>query len=161
MRRPKRHQSRVQIRCDHHKKRAKFLSEAYDDLAKEINRCEANSLEAVKSRDKIIQNLTAQLDRVKKLEETCQQIINRAINIDFRRCEAGFYAIELRFNGDFMGGISRYGEPLEYVAERVARDIQHQIASSKFIETARQNERQQYMANVRRAYQGGEWIDGE
>jgi hypothetical protein len=112
-------------------------------------------------KNNMIASLKQQIEQVKKTVECCQQIINRAINIDFRRCEAGYYAIELRFNGDFMGGISRYGELLEHVAERVAREIQHQIASSKFIETARQNERRQYMANVRRAYQGGEWIDGE
>jgi hypothetical protein len=88
-------------------------------------------------------------ERIRKLEETCQQIINRAINIDFRRCESGYYAIELQFNGDFMGGISRFGEPLQYVAERVARDIQHQIASSKFIETARQNERRRMESDMR------------
>lgn len=102
-----------------------------------------------------------QIQKNKKEIESARKIIERAATIDFRRCESGYYEISVRFNGDFMGGMSRYGEPLEYVAERVARDIQHQIASSKFIETARQNERQQYMANVRRAYQGGEWIDGE
>jgi hypothetical protein len=55
----------------------------------------------------------------------------------------------LRFNGDFMGGISRFGEQLEYVAERVARDIQRQIASSKFIETAWQNERRRMESDMR------------
>lgn len=161
MKRPKRHQSRVQIRCDHHKKRAKMLREVHDEFCKASLEDRRILVDQIEFKENVIQELLRKLGCVRRKEETCQQIINRAINIDFRRCEAGFYAIELRFNGDFMGGISRYGEPLEYVAERVARDIQHQIASSKFIETARQNERQQYMANVRRAYQGGEWIDGE
>jgi hypothetical protein len=138
-----------------------MLREMYDEYVTRSTGDRMILVDQLQFKENIIQELHRKLDCGRRKEETCQQIINRAINIDFRRCQAGYYAIELRFNGDFMGGISRYGELLEHVAERVARDIQHQIASSKFIETAKMNERQQYMANVRRAYQGGEWIDGE
>jgi len=110
---------------------------------------------------KKVQLISSELRERQKQFEMAQKIIDRAATIDFRRCESGYYAIEVRFNGDFMGGISRHGEVQEYVADRVAHDIRNQIALSKFIETAKANERREYMANVRRAYQGGEWIDGD
>lgn len=150
MRRPKRHQSKSQLRCEHHKKRAQWLEQVY---------CESK-LDIVALKRKL-DLLVSKLERVEAREERAQRIIERASTIDFNRCENGYYQISVRFNGDFMGGISRYGEDLRYIAQHVARQIEHEIASSKFVETAKMNERRQYMANVRRAYQGGEWIDGE
>lgn len=143
MRRPKRHQSKAQIRCEHHRKRAKYLSEAYDDLAKEYRRADINILHAINRRDEEIRDLTVKLDHARRKERLVDEIINRAATIDFDRCENGYYQISLTFNGDFMGGISRYGEVQRHVARRVAEQIEHEIASSKFVESARQNYRQQ------------------
>lgn len=161
MRRPKRHQSRVQQRCDRLNGKIKDLARMCSELGVRLESTEDAYRGFIDTRDRKIEELLYQLERVRERTETCKRIIERAATIDFNRCENGYYQISVRFNGDFMGGISRYGEDMRYIAERVARQIEHEIASSKFVETAKMNERRQYMANVRRAYQGGEWIDGE
>lgn len=156
MRRPKRHKSKTQ-QVRQLKEQLEKESEAARGLSLTIGQI-ARTAEEWKQKALALEQ---QIQKNKKETESAQKIIERAATIDFRRCESSYYAIEVRFNGDFMGGISRHGEVQEYVADRVARDIRNQIASSKFIETAKANERREYMANVRRAYQGGEWIDGE
>ena len=92
-----------------------------------------------------VRNANSELNRelalVKTENLTCQKIIERAATIDFNRCENGYYQISVTFNGDFMGGMSRFGEDMRYIAQDVARRIEHEIASSKFVETARMNER--------------------
>ena len=88
--------------------------------------------------------LTMKIRKQQYSEETVRiagGIIERAATIDFNRCENGYYDISVRFNGDFMGGMSRFGEDMRYIAQDVARRIEHEIASSKFVDTARMNER--------------------
>jgi hypothetical protein len=90
------------------------------------------------------EELQQERSRFKSEQAACQKIIEKAAEIDFRYCDNGFYALEVRFNGDFMGSISRYGEPREYVAQHVARQIEHQILTSRFIESAKANRRREY-----------------
>lgn len=100
-------------------------------------------------KEEMIQELIRKSDCARRQVEMANKIIERARTIDFERNEGGRYAITVTFNGDFMGGISRYGEPLEYIAERVARDIQREIATSRFVETADQNERRRMASDMR------------
>ena len=130
MRRPKRHQSKVQQRCEFIRAKMKWASERIAHLEERLHGVRnANS------------ELNRELALVKTENLTCQKIIDRAATIDFNRCENGYYQISVTFNGDFMGGMSRFGEDMRYIAQDVARRIEHEIASSKFVETARMNER--------------------
>lgn len=150
MRRPKRHQSKLQQRCEHLRAKVKWLSEKFICLVGKLAEARTGNAE-----------LAREIAIIKAKNQTAQKIIERAATIDFRRCQSGYYAIEVTFNGDFMGGISRHGQLQEFVAKHVAETIEHQIRSSKFIETAIARERREYQTRVRRAYQGGEWINDD
>lgn len=137
MKRPKRHKSKTQQRCEHYRKLCDMLFQHHEEYVDKSN----------DDRDGLvhqIESLKRELSLRKEEQATCHKIIEKAAEIDFRYCDNGFYALEVRFNGDFMGSISRYGEPREYVAQHVARQIEHQILTSRFIESAKANRRREY-----------------
>jgi len=104
MRRPKRHQSKREI-CERYKQ-----CKSKNQVLLEIKREREKDIGVL---DRRIKELTYQLDRVRERDDICRKIIERAATIDFRRCETGFYAVEVRVNCDFMGGIRRHGEVQE------------------------------------------------
>lgn len=140
MRRPKRHQSKRALLMQHQilRERHRWMDQEY-----------CRRREELVALYKKVQLISSELRERQKQFEMAQKIVDRAAMIDFERCENGYYQISLTFNGDFMGGISRHGEVQRHVARRVAEQIEHEIASSKFVESARQNYRQQMEREVR------------
>lgn len=137
MRRPKRHKSKTQRRCDHYRKLCDMILTQHTEYVDKAAEETASLTSKMKS-------LQRELSLLKTEQIACQKIIEKAAEIDFRYCDNGFYALEVRFNGDFMGSISRYGEPREYVAQHVARQVENQILTSRFIESAKANRRREY-----------------
>ncbi len=64
--------------------------------------------------------------------------IRRLSDIQFERVEQqhGRYRVSVTFDSRMLSGPSMYDDELRFVAHRVAREIEHEIASSKFVRSA-------------------------
>lgn len=90
----------------------------------------------------------------KQLEETKRavaEIVERGSRVDFDRDhKSGHYQVTVRFDPNMMGGLNRYATDM--IAEYVARDVHREIASCRFIESAKQREREREEYRLHQAY---------
>lgn len=64
------------------------------------------------------------------------KIVERACKIDFSRLTGGVYMISLSFNARLFEGLY-HEEELRCLAKRVAGQVEAEIASSRFVQSAR------------------------
>ena len=78
-----------------------------------------------------------------KLKEAVDEIIRKASRVGFDRVEGNRYSLRIDFDAGFMGGYSR-SEELQLIAERVAYQVEREIASTRFVQSAYELERERY-----------------
>lgn len=87
---------------------------------------------------KAIDEYEAKVKKLEKNEEIVKALIAKWSKIDFREDFAcNEYGIILRFSAGMMGGHHR--EEQRYIAEEMGKRVEYEIATSKFIEKAREN----------------------
>lgn len=75
-------------------------------------------------------------DSLEAERQTVQRLIARLADTEYRR-DAGEYAITVRFSGTLFGS---YADETRYIAQNVARQVEREIATSKFIKAANDHE---------------------
>lgn len=69
------------------------------------------------------------------------EIISRCSDIDFRRDRGPVFVVTIMFDVRMMSGHATQDE-LRYIARVVGSDVEAEIASSKFVESANQHDRE-------------------
>lgn len=82
-------------------------------------------------------------DLEQRLKGPVDEIVRRFSRVEFDRFQGGGerYAMRLDFDARLMGGYSRR-EDMELLAERIAYQVEREIASCRFMQSARDLERE-------------------
>lgn len=108
-------------------------------------RMEREIAEAKDSHSKQIADMRRRHER--EIDETAKkvdEIIKRCSCIEFRHEQGDQYAIMIRFEPRLMMGGACTSDELRFIAQRVACQVEREIATARFIQSARDLERQRF-----------------
>ena len=75
--------------------------------------------------------------RTEKVQSLLEKIAKTHWHYDYR---GGSYAVQIMLNPDVLGGVSMYRDDLRFLAQRIGRQVEREIASGHFVQAAYQSE---------------------
>lgn len=113
------------------------MSKAWHKMKRRLRILEEEAVELRASKakhDRDVERCTAQVD----------SLVQKVSTIHWRREPMGGYSVMVTMNPDFLGGLSMHRDDLRFFAMRVGRQVEAQIATGHYIQSAHEAECQFY-----------------